>query len=144
MRAGLSTLAALCAAFALASSAHAQTGPVVVIPGKPGVPVIMNGLVVDGAVVYGDWGLAKPNNSGLIIDGAVSYAVPLPSPGYFPSTGKLPKFGREEAEPAKPQQRTDTNFYRDWSISSEFRKPVTEYPPFDPPSVIIAPRDRRR
>jgi hypothetical protein len=37
----------------------------------------------------------------------------------------------------------NTNYYRDWSIGSEFGKPVTEYPPFDPPQVIEAPRENR-
>ena len=44
MRAGSLLLAALCAAF-LAAPARAQTGPVIAIPGKPGVPVIINGVV---------------------------------------------------------------------------------------------------
>ena len=34
-----------------------------------------------------------------------------------------------------------TNFHRDWSESSpNFSAPVTEYPPYDPPPVILAPR----
>jgi hypothetical protein len=145
MRAGLwSLLAGLCAAFALAEPACAQTGPVIVIPGKPGVPVIMNGLIVDGAVVYGDWGLAKPNNAGLIIVDPLGYAPPETSPGYFPATGHLPRVGRQEVEPpARSRPRVNTNYYRDWSIGSEFGKPVTEYPPFDPPQVIEAPRGDR-
>ena len=141
MRAGLwSLLAGLCAAFAL-EPARAQTGPVIVIPGKPGVPVVMNGLIVDGAVVYGDWGLGKPNNSGLIIEGPVGYALSGVPPGYFPATGRQPRVGRQEVEPpASSRPRIDTNYYRDWSIGSEFKNPVTEYPPFDPPPVIVAPR----
>jgi hypothetical protein len=142
MRAGLwSLLAGLCGAFALAAPACAQTGPVIVIPGKPGVPVVMNGLIVDGAVVYGDWGLAKPNNAGLIIVGPVGYPLPVAPPGYFPATGHQPRIGRQEVEPpARSRRPVNTNYYRDWSIGSEFRKPVTEYPPFDPPPVIVAPR----
>ena len=93
MRAGLwSLLAGLCVAFALAEGACAQTGPVIVIPGRPGVPVIINGVVVDGAVVYGDWGLAKPNNAGLIIESPLGYAPLTASPGYFPATGRMPLF----------------------------------------------------
>ena len=145
MRAGLwLLLASLGAAFALAQPVCAQTGPVIVIPGKPGLPVIMNGLIVDGAVVYGDWGLAKPNNAGLIIVGPLGYAPPDVSPGYFPATGHLPQVGRQEVEPpARARPRVNTNYYRDWSIGSEFNKPVTEYPPFDPPQVIEAPRENR-
>jgi hypothetical protein len=141
MRAGLwSLLAGLCAAFAL-EPARAQTGPVIVIPGKPGIPVIMNGLIVDGAVVYGEWGLGKPNNSGLIIEGPVGYALPDGSRGYFPATGRQPRVGRQEVEPPPSSRRpVNTNYHREWSIGSEFNKPVTEYPPFDPPPVIVAPR----
>src|SRR3954467_4880087 len=100
MRAGLlSLVAGSCAAFALAVPAGAQTGPVIVVPGKPGVPVIMNGLVVDGALVWGDFGLAKPNNAGLVIEEPAGYAPPAFSPGYFPATGRRPRVGRQEVEP---------------------------------------------
>jgi hypothetical protein len=145
MRAGLLPIAAVLCTAVAAVPACAQTGPVIVVPGKPGVQVIMNGVVVDGAVVYGDWGLAKPNNAGLIIEGPVAYAAPGDSwaPGYFPATGRQPRVGRQEAEPPR-RRRANTNYYRDWSISSDFRKPVTEYPPFDPPPVILAPGERRR
>ncbi|MEN3386578.1 MAG: hypothetical protein V7608_6622 [Hyphomicrobiales bacterium] len=146
MRAGLwSLLAGLCVAFAL-EPACAQTGPVIVVPGKPGFPVIMNGVIVDGAVVYGDWGLAKPNNAGLIIEGGVYAVPPIASwaPGYFPATGRQPRVGRQEVEPpAQARRPVNTDYHRDWSIGSEFNKPVTEYPPFDPPPVIVAPREPR-
>src|ERR1700730_17301195 len=142
MRAGMwSLLAGLCAACALTAPACAQTGPVIVIPGKPGVPVIMNGLIVDGAVVYGDWGLAKPNNAGLIIVGPVGYPLPVAPPGYFPATGHQPRVRRQEGEPpARAPPRANTNDYCEWSIGSESKHPVTESPPFDPPPVIVAPR----
>src|ERR1700687_4206948 len=105
MRAGLwSLLAGLCAAFAL-DPACAQTGPVIVIPGKPGVPVIMNGLIVDCAVVYGEWGLCKPNNSGLFIEGLVGYALPDGSRGYLPAAGRQPRVGRQEVEPPASSRR---------------------------------------
>ena len=146
MRAGLwSLLVGLGAALALAEPLCAQTGPVIVIPGKPGVPVVMNGLIVDGAVVYGEWGLAKPNNAGLIIEQPVGYALPVAPPGFFPATGLMPRVGRQEVEPPlRSRRRADTNYHRAWSIGSEFNKPVTEYPPFDPPPVIVAPRGPKR
>jgi hypothetical protein len=146
MRAVLCSLLVLCAASLVgAAPARAQTGPVIVVPGKPGVPVVIDGLIADGAVVYGDWGLAKPNNAGLIIEGPVAYAAPAAagSPGYFPATGHQPRYGRLEIEPPARRARADTSFHREWSVESEFRKPVTEYPPFNPPPVILAPRERR-
>src|SRR4051794_37227834 len=135
MRAGLwSLLAGLYAALPLAAPACAQTGPVIVIPGKPGVPVIMNGMVVDGAVVWGEFGLAKPNNAGLIIEGPVAYASPSYSSGYYPATGRRPRVGRHEVEPhVRARPRGNSSYYREWSAESEFGKPVTQYPPFDPP-----------
>ena len=51
--------------------ARAQTGPVIAIPGKPGVPVTINGVIVDGAVIYGDWGLARPGHGAVVIEGPV-------------------------------------------------------------------------
>ena len=144
MRVGYSLLLAVCAAsLASAMPARAQTGPVIVLPGKAGVPVIINGVIVDGAVIYGDWGLARPGQGDLIIEGAVGFAEPFGSPGYYPHAGRKPRVGRQEVEP-KTHRPRPTNFRRDWSASSDFRAPVTEYPPYDPPPVILAPRERRR
>jgi hypothetical protein len=145
MRVGTRLFLALCAAaMASAMPVRAQTGPVIVIPGKPGVPVIINGVIADGAVVYGDWGLARPNNSGLVIEGLVAYAEPWDSRSYYPATGRMPRLGRQEVEPPKRQRPRSASFHRGWSIESNFKQPVTEYPPFNPPPVIMAPRERRR
>lgn len=126
-----------------AACAHAQTGPVIVVPGKAGVPVIVNGVVVDGALIYGDWGLARARHGDLVIEGPVAYSAPWDSRGYFPATGRMPRSGRHEIEP-KHQRPRATSFRRDWGIESNFNAPVTEYPPFDPPPVIVAPPQRRR
>ena len=144
MRVSYLSLAALCAA-ALASAlpARAQTGPVIAIPGKVGVPVTINGVIVDGAVIYGDWGLARPGHGELVIEGPVGFAAPWDSRGYYPWTGRAPRLGRYEIEPPKRLRPHPTSFRRDWSAESQFRAPVTEYPPFDPPPVIMAPRERR-
>jgi hypothetical protein len=147
MRAGLcSILAGLCAAgFAGATPLRAQTGPVIVVSGKAGVPVIINGVIADGAVVYGDWGLARPGHREILIEGPVAYVTPWDSRGYYPATGRRPRYGRQEIEPpAKRRPRANASFHRDWSIESEFRRPVTEYPPFDPPPIVMAPRERRK
>jgi hypothetical protein len=143
MRLGLTLAIALCAGIAGAQSARAQTGPVIVVPGKPGVPVTINGMIVDGAVVYGDWGLARPGHGQIMIVGPVAFTDNWDSRGYFPSTGHRPRYGRHEVEPP-PRRRGNTSYYRDWSIGSEFNRPVTEYPPLDPPPVILAPRRGHR
>jgi len=140
MRARL-IIAAVCAAM-LAAPAFAQTGPVIAIPGKFGVPVIMNGVIVDGAVIWGDWGLARPTH-GVVVDGLVEFAPPpYDSRSYYPQTGRKPRVGRQEVQPASHRARP-TTFRRDWSTQSDFSRPVTEYPPYDPPPVILAPRGRR-
>jgi hypothetical protein len=144
MRARL-CLAALCAVAFGSACAHAQTGPVIVVPGKPGVPVIINGVVADGAVVYGDWGLARPGHGQILIEGPVAFTASWDARGYFPATGRAPRYGRYEIEPPAPRRpRANTSFHRDWAIESDPRVPVTQYPPFDPPPVILAPRPRRR
>ena len=144
MRVAQLFFAAACAAsLASAVPARAQTGPVIAIPGKDGVPVTINGVIVDGAVIYGDWGLARPGHGELVIEGPVGFAAPWDSRGYYPWTGRAPRLGRLEIEPKKLRPRP-ASFRRDWSAGSDFRAPVTEYPPFDPPPVIVAPRERRR
>ena len=126
-----------------AAAARAQTGPVIVVPGRPDVPVMINGVIANGAVVYGDWGLARPGHGQIIIEGPIAYGGSFGPPGYFPSAGRAPRVGRLEVEPP-PRRRPSTDFYRDWSVESDPRRPVTAYPPFDPPPVILAPRGRRR
>src|SRR6185503_13072865 len=91
----------LCAAVAAALPARAQTGPVIAVPGRPDVPVIIEGLIVDGAIIYGDWGLARPGHGSLLIEGPIAFAAPYGSPGYFPATGRRPRYGRQEFDPPR-------------------------------------------
>jgi len=144
MRSGLCFVVAFGASFFGAELARAQTGPVIAIPGKVGVPVIINGVIVDGAVIYGDWGLARPGHGQIVIEGPVELSLNDDSRGYFPKTGHRPRVGRLEIDRAPMRARANTNFYRDWSVESDFKRPVTEYPPFDPPPVILAPRRGRQ
>jgi len=55
MRAGL----ALAILIGTTWAALADGAPVIVIPGRPGVPIIINGVDASYAVVEGDWGLGK-------------------------------------------------------------------------------------
>ena len=140
----VSRLAAVLAVSLYGAAAHAQTGPVVVIPGRAGVPVTVNGVDVSGAVIYGDWGLARPGHGELIVEGPVAYAAPWSARGYFPSAGHAPRYGRDEVEPVRRRGRPDTSYSRTWGAESDRSRPVTEYPPFNPPAVIMAPREQRR
>src|SRR4051812_50189095 len=112
MRVGHLLFAAACAAV-LAMPARAQTGPVIIIPGKVGVPVTINGVIADGAVVYGDWGLARPGHGEIVIEGPVGFTSNFDSRGYYPATGQRPRYGRHEVEPP-PRRRADTSYHRDW------------------------------
>ncbi len=43
------------------SPAFAQRAPVIVIPGRPDVPILMNGVDVSWSVIEGEFGLDRPN-----------------------------------------------------------------------------------
>lgn len=134
-----STLLALSLCGGVASAD--ETGPVIVVPGRPGVPVIINGVDVTGAVIYGDWGLARPGHGALLIRGPVAYPAPWAPGGYYPATGRPPRYGRDEVEPP-PHPRPPTGYSRSWTTGPDTTQPVTQYPPFNPPPVIMAPPEK--
>jgi hypothetical protein len=113
------------------------TSPVIVIPGRPGVPVIINGIDASYAVVEGDWGLGKGIHVQPNIYGGHP-VEPMPPVGhYYPSSGRLPGYGRMEIEPPgkpKPAQ----SFHQSWSANSKEADPDMPVPP-NPPPVIVAP-----
>lgn len=128
-----------------ACPALAQREPVIVIPGKPGVPVYINGIDASWGVVEGEFGLDRPG----LVAPTVTYrpltvALAYRVPRYYPATGKRPGYGRLEIVP--PANRVlpppAPTYYRNWSSESA-PGPVTDYPPFNPPPVIISPRFRR-
>lgn len=63
-----------------AGAAHgSETGPVIVIPSRPGIPVIINGRDASWGIVEGDWGLARPGNiDPTVIYPIRSYRYPVP------------------------------------------------------------------
>src|SRR5258707_4484245 len=84
---------------AMTSAAFAGGGFEIVIPGRAGVPVIINGVDASYAVVEGDWGLARRIHVQPTIYGG-RYIDPVPNVGhYYPSAGHLPGYGRLEVEP---------------------------------------------
>lgn len=123
---------------ATASSAFAGGGFEIVIPGKPGVPVIINGVDASYAVVEGDWGLERGVHVQPTVYGG-RYVDPVPNVGhYYPSAGHMPGYGRLEIEPPAnrklPQEAE--SYYRSWSAQST---PQLEIPA-NPPPVIVAPQ----
>jgi hypothetical protein len=60
-------IAAVVAGLCAAGAAHADHVPAIVVPGKRGVPVIINGEDASGAIVIGDWGLYRPGHVAPIV-----------------------------------------------------------------------------
>jgi hypothetical protein len=120
---------------AAADSAAAQTEPVIVVPGRPGVPVMMNGVDVSGAIIEGEFGLNRPD-SGYPRTVIMRYWPPdhYRNPGpYFPATGHKPQYGRREVIPPPDRQMPvpAKRYYRDWMIESA-PGPVSAPAPYDP------------
>ena len=90
-----------------AAAALADSAPVLVIPGRLGVPIIINGVDASYAVVEGDWGLAQRVHVTPTVYGG-RYVDPVPNVGhYYPSAGHRPGYGRLEIEPpANRRQRS--------------------------------------
>src|SRR6185295_18203051 len=90
---------ALALSVAMTPAAFAGGGFEIVIPGRPGVPVIINGIDASYAVVEGEWGLGKRLHVQPTVYGG-RYVDPLPEVGhYYPSGGRSPGYGRLEVEP---------------------------------------------
>jgi hypothetical protein len=123
------------------AAALADSSPVLVIPGRPGVPVIINGIDASYAVVEGDWGLGKGVHVTPTVYGG-RYADPVPNVGhYYPSLGRSPGYGRLEIEPPanRALPRPAESYYQSWSSQSS-PQPVQPEVPLNPPAVIIAPQ----
>jgi hypothetical protein len=139
----------------LASTATAlANGPQVVIPGRPGVPIIINGQDASYAIVEGDWGLARSVHVQPTIYGG-RYIDPVPRVGhYYPSAGVQPGYGRLEVEPSANRKlpQPAESFSQSWSAQSAPPAPPAAQPeiPLYPPPVLLAPdrpdprRDYRR
>ena len=131
-----------------ASPALAQRGPVIVVPGRPDVPVLLYGVDISWSVVEGDFGLARPG----LMTPTVIYRLPpaiVPyygpaayGPGYFPKSGEQPGYGRLEVVPGpnRPLPPPAQSYRRSWS--SDSAPTPADLPSYNPTYVapIIAPR----
>jgi hypothetical protein len=117
-------------------SAAADSGPVFAVPGKAGVPVVINGRDASWAVVEGDWGLAsRIHVQPTVIGGWDRY--PVKEVGhYYPSSGQLPGYGRVEIETPPRPQAPPQSYRQSWGAESA---PVQMTPPAEPPPVVLAP-----
>ena len=127
------------------SAAFAGGGFEIVIPGRPGVPVIINGVDASYAVVEGDWGLGKGTHVVPTVYGG-RYIDPVPHVGhYYPSAGRLPGYGRVEIEPPANRKlpQPAESYHQSWSSQSA-PLPAQSNVPVNPPEIIYAPQDNRR
>jgi hypothetical protein len=122
-----------------AMPACAGDGFNIVVPGRPGVPVIINGIDASYAVVEGDWGLGK----GIQVQPTIYGGVPIdPDPHvghYYPTLGKKPGYGRLEIEPPpnRPLPKPAPAYHQSWSAQSAPPQPQV---PLYPPPLIVAPQ----
>jgi len=134
--------AAFALAFLIATNwaAQAETGPVIVIPGRPGVPIIINGIDASYAVVEGDWGLGKGQRVQPTVYGGRPVEVDPPVGHYYPSSGRMPGYGRLEIEPAGKPKPAES-YHESVSVQSTPQpvQPAQPAIPIYPPAVIMAP-----
>jgi len=110
--------------------ARADSGPVIVIPSRPGIPVVINGRDASYAVVEGDWGLSRPGAGAVTVIGGMPVlpnSVYTRRNSYHPKYGRAPLRGRNEIEPAADRALPDPaeDFSRSWSTSSDMAAPAT-------------------
>jgi hypothetical protein len=127
----------------LPATALAADGFDIVIPGRPGVPIIINGIDASYSVVEGDWGLAKNVQVQPTIYGGRYVAERQPSDvgHYYPSMGLRPGYGRLEVEPPANRKlpQSAESYYRSWGVQSAPLPPQVDVPA-NPPPVILAPQ----
>ena len=137
MRAGI----ALAILTGTCCTAFAGGGFDVVIPGRPGVPVIINGVDASYAVVEGMWGLGRNEQVQPTVYGG-RYIDPRPNVGhYYPSAGHMPGYGRIEIQPSANRKlpQPAESYHQSWSAQSNPPQPQADVP-FYPPPVIVAPQ----
>jgi len=126
----------------MSSAACAGEGFELVVPGRPGVPVLLNGVDISYAVVEGDFGLGKGVHNQPTVYGG--HAIePEPNVGhYYPSLGLKPGYGRMEIEPPADRKlpKPAESFHQSWSSRSD-SLPAQSTPavPFYPPPAVRAP-----
>jgi hypothetical protein len=150
MRAAVGVMMGLAGGLAGGAPARAYDAPAIVIPGKAGVPVVINGYDASYCLVEGDWGLARPGHVAPVL-----IACPLlyPHPRraavrhYYPGDGSKPGYGRKEIEPPANRRlpRPAPSFNREWQSGSD-PLPATIDLPAESPPLIVPPEitGRRR
>jgi hypothetical protein len=127
----------------MTSAACAGEGFDLVVPGRPGVPIIVNGIDISYAVVEGDFGLGKGIHMQPTIYGG-RYVEGEPNVGhYYPSLGLKPGYGRMEIEPPADRKlpKPAESFHQSWgAASAPLPAQSTPEVPYYPPPVVVAPQ----
>jgi len=154
---GLFMRAIVCAVIAVlcgwisCAPARADGSPVFVVPGKPGVPVIVNPLGFDASytVVEGDFGLSRPGQvNPVIVGGPLVAPAPYHYGPYYPRDGRRPGYGRYEINPPADRRLPPPapTYHRSWGTQSD-PIPATLDPPAKTPDINVDVnydrRDRR-
>jgi hypothetical protein len=139
MRAGLAQAILI----GTALPAFAGGGFDIVIPGRPGVPIIINGIDASYAVVEGEWGLGRGEQVQPTIYGG-RYVDLAPNVGhYYPSAGHRPGYGRLEIEPPANRKlpRRAESYHQSWTAQSMPLPAQSEVPYYPPPVIFAAQGD---
>jgi hypothetical protein len=131
----------------LVEDVRADHGPVLVVPGRPNIPVPINGYNAAWGVVESDWGLYRPGAPPGVTVYPSPFVPPLqperpvrytPASRYFPTLGTKPFVGRLEIEPSpdRPLPKPAEAYSRSWSAESP-DVPPTQYAPTPP--MMISP-----
>jgi hypothetical protein len=113
--------------------ADSDSGTVVVIPGRPDVPVILNPYGFDASytIIEGDFGLNKPSqNNTQIIVGPPFQPIMPPRRYYFPHAEQAPAYGRDEVLPPPGRRVTQPpgSINRSWEAHSDPLPASTDAP----------------
>jgi len=126
----------------LPATAFAGGGVDIVVPGRPGVPIIINNIDASYTVVEGVWGLGKNVQVQPTIYGGrcVAERQPPEVGQYYPSMGLQPGYGRLEIEPPANRKlpKPAESYHESWGAQSAPLPPQMDVP-VDPPPVILAP-----
>jgi hypothetical protein len=126
----------------LPATARAGDGFDIVIPGRPGVPIIINGIDASYSVIEGDWGLAKGVHVQPTVYGGryIPERQPPEVGHYYPTMGLRPGYGRLEVEPPANRKlpQPAESYYRSWGAQSAPLPPQMDVP-INPPPIIVAP-----
>lgn len=115
-------------------------GPILVIPGKPGIPVVINGYDASYTIVEGDWGLARPGQvSPVMVSGPLIRPSTYHAGHYYPYQGTRPGYGRREVEPPANRRlpRPGPAYHREWGAASDPLPATIDDPSATP--LIVAP-----